>query len=154
MKRVVLAGLVFISGCAAGEDITCSFTYNVPDAELQQPASEAMARWSTATGCSLTISPAGVRLIEVVPFLSDGGDGQATAATFNGGKLIQVHQLNPNKPRSLLHEIGHSLGMTGHNAGHGVLSNDKDYVPIIDGLSLSDVCSNIPCLDFIPEGDP
>jgi plasmid stabilization system protein ParE len=45
MKQVVLAAIVFMTGCAVGEDLPCEFSYQA-DAELQSIAEEAAERWS------------------------------------------------------------------------------------------------------------
>lgn len=149
--KLITVLLVACFGCAVGEDLPCEFSYDA-DPELQSFAEESAVRWATATGCTITVG-GGPRRIEAVDYLSDGGDGQATAATFDGGMLIQIHRRSPNISRSVIHEMGHSLGMTGHNGGHGVLSYHKDYVAVIDPESLSDVCENINCSKFEPEAD-
>lgn len=152
MKKLVIAAAIFMTGCAVAENTPCEFSYQV-DPELSSAAQEAASRWAKATGCEISVD-GGPRRIDAVDYLSNGGDGQARAATSDGGMLIRIHRRSPDIYRSMMHEIGHSLGMTGHNSGHGVLSYRKDYVAIIDEMSLSDVCDRISCQVFQPEGEP
>jgi hypothetical protein len=122
-----------------------------PDVEIDGVVVEAAGRWAASTGYPIEVRPGGVpvRLVDRLPV----GDGtESRGATTADLRLVQIHVRAPDKPRTVLHELGHVLGGL-HVDTMGVLSFHKGYEAVIDSASLTSVCARLPCLTFNPEAE-
>lgn len=150
-----IALVLALVGCACGEEAltpaaTCSVVLS-PDEAIQGQTEAAAQRWSEATGCDIAVRPGGVPLHIVAGIRRPDGT-QAPGATSAARDLVEINVRVRGEQLAvtILHELGHALGGN-HVATHGILSGEKGYDPVIDDLSLGEVCAHRSCLSFNPE---
>jgi hypothetical protein len=123
------------------EPAPCRVVFS-PDPVLEAATVRAAARWSAATGCSVEVGAPGV-WIELVDHVwrPDGTDAPGATSPERDHVRINTRARAAQRDRTLLHEVGHVLGMTSEHAVDDV----------IDSVALSEVCSVLACSVFIPE---
>lgn len=150
--RLAIAALLAL-GCqvAPNPPVECRVVLS-PDASLAEVTAVAAERWQAATGCSIELGEGGVRVELALSILRPDGT-EAPGATSEARDRVRVNMRvrGAARARTVLHELGHALGGNHCETG-GVLSGEPGYEPVIDALSLADVCSHLPCTAFIPEG--
>lgn len=122
-----------------------------PDLDLTGDVEAALERWSAATGVPMRIDPAGVPVV-FVDRLPTGTGTESRGATTADGSRVMIHVRAPDRPRTVLHELGHALGGV-HVDTWGVLSHAKGYAAVIDAASLASVCAELDCAWFRPESE-
>jgi hypothetical protein len=111
---------------------------------LEDVTAEAAARWSAAMDYPVELGEGGVpvELALRIP-RPDGSD--APGSTTVTRDLIRINQRTRGAQlgRTLVHEMGHALGMVSEYARGGV----------IDAEALAEVCELYPCGRITPEGE-
>lgn len=122
-----------------------------PDEALLGDVEAAAQRWSTATGCAIEVSDAGVPVVIVASIVRPDGS-QAPGATSPERDFVEINVRvgHAQRKRTVLHELGHALGGD-HVSSDGVLSGQKGWRPVIDSAALESVCSRLDCPAFNPE---
>jgi hypothetical protein len=113
-----------------------------PHEVLAVATADAAERWGYAMGCGVTLGEGGVPVELVVRIQRpDGSDAPGATAADRSYVHISARAGSEQRARSLVHELGHLLGMNGEHAVGNV----------IDAEALSEVCSTRVCPAFRPE---
>lgn len=112
-----------------------------PHDVLRADVEAAAERWSGSTGCDIEVGEGGVP-VELVLRIQrpDGSDAPGATAADRSYVHISSRVGSSQRARTVLHELGHLLGMNGEHA-----------VGVIDAEALSEVCSARACSAFRPE---
>lgn len=179
-----LLALVGLAACApagdsvdTGEPVLVAYTLT-PDADIFGFTQRAVYRWNTArgcepgSGCELTIGEGGIPVGYVDEILMPGvdehgdpmhasGASQPMPPGLPGCDWQHVHvSLTGNDPqRTLLHELGHVLGITQHTLTGVTMDRSRlsdaeakeMHAWSITEEVLTEVCSKTACAGFQPE---
>ena len=130
--------LAIALGCSDAEPRPCAVTFS-PHELLRGATELAAARWAAATGCAVEVGPGGVP-VELALRITRP-DGSQAPGMWHAGK-VSVHGATgaEQRARTILHELGHALGM-----------QSERCKGCIDPGALAEVCSALPCRAFEPE---
>lgn len=149
MKNLLL--IPFLFACAGATEEQCSVTLN-PVPELAEYTIHAAERWSTATGCAVTVGEGGTPVVLVPnPTLADGTpkravyDAEEDVIKYRSGDIVSW-----TAETILAHEIGHLLGCHRHT-NKGLLIEKPALRQPIEYEDLECVCESLACRIMQPE---
>lgn len=164
MPRLVLLVALLAQACAGSSSpprdeeappglaltAACSVVLS-PGPVLVEPTAAAAERWSAATGCDIRLGDGGVPVTLVLSIRRPDGS-EAPGMTPADRSRIEVNQRTgePQRYRTIAHELGHLLGVDAHVEGNGIMGGEG-HQDVIDGESLAAVCAALPCAWFRPE---
>ena len=127
-------------------------TIRVDSAELVEPTSNAMDRWTRATGVEWRIVEGTADLFVHAVDLEDGASGRY----YSSGE-IRIEETLSDPESTIVHELGHALtpalvmsaGQAAHLDGPGIMHADGGTC--ITEADLVLVCAEVVCDRFVPE---
>lgn len=135
---------------------TCGMSFD-PVPELLDGSTVAASRWSTATGCDISIAEGGIPVVLADPDQVRDSAGvlkRSTTEIKDGVPIVIKYRRGPLLPWTvetmLTHEFGHALGAHGHTQS-GIMAEATKLGAKIDEEALELVCAELQCVALAPE---